>query len=121
MDDPEPGAGMLAGLKLDVTPEGKPLADSEIAASNPSKTAVVIVAVPELPAGTVSDAGFASTEKFALLPDHGVPPVKSLVRVVSIDAMTAVFDTISPSSRFSVSEAFEKFSEPTNTWASGLP
>ena len=121
VDDPEPGAEMLVGLKLAVTPAGKPLADSATAASNPSKTAVVMVAVPELPAGTVSDDGFASTEKFALLPDHGVPPLKSLVKVVSIDAMIAALDMISPSSRFSVNEALEKFSEPTNTWASGLP
>ena len=112
---------MLAGLKLAVTPEGKPLADSATGASNPSKTAVVMAVVPELPAGTVSESGFASTEKFALLPDHGVPPMKSLVKVVSIDAMIAALEIISPNSRFSVSDALEKFSEPMNTWASGLP
>ena len=41
---------MLAGLKLAVTPAGRPLADNAIAASKPSKTVVAMAVVPELPA-----------------------------------------------------------------------
>jgi hypothetical protein len=46
VDEPEPGEGILAGLKLAVTPEGKPLADSAIAPSNPPEAVAVIVDVP---------------------------------------------------------------------------
>ena len=81
-DDPDPGAAMLDGLKVAVTPDGKPLADRETAELNPSKTWVVTVVVPELPASTVSESGLARVEKLALLPDQGVPPVKSLVKVL---------------------------------------
>ena len=63
VDDPEPGAGMLAGLKLAVTPEGKPLADRAIAESNPPEMAAVIEEVPELPGATVSEAGLAESAK----------------------------------------------------------
>lgn len=43
VDDPEPGAGMELGLKLTVTLLGWPLADKEIAESNPPEIVVVIV------------------------------------------------------------------------------
>ncbi len=46
---PLPGAAMLPGLKLAVTPEGKPEADNEIAELNPPLTEVEIVLVPEPP------------------------------------------------------------------------
>ena len=46
VDEPEPGEGILSGLKLAVTPEGKPLADSAIAPSNPPEAVAVIVDVP---------------------------------------------------------------------------
>ena len=46
VDDPEPGAGMELGLKLTVTLLGWPLADKEIAESNPPVTALVMVEVP---------------------------------------------------------------------------
>jgi hypothetical protein len=48
-DEPEPGAAMEVGLKLAVTPVGKPLADSATAASKPSTTAVVMLEVPFAP------------------------------------------------------------------------
>ena len=73
---------MLDGLKLAVTPDGRPLADSETAELNPSNTAVVTVVVPELPAFTVSESGLAWVETLPLLPDQVVPPVKSPVSVL---------------------------------------
>ena len=43
---PDPGAAMLVGLKLAVTPVGMPLADKAIALSNPPEIAAVMVDVP---------------------------------------------------------------------------
>lgn len=63
VDDPEPGAAMLDGLKLAVTPDGSPLADSETALLKPPEMVLVIVEVPELPAATVTEPGLADSEK----------------------------------------------------------
>lgn len=49
---PFPGAAMLPGLKLAVTPEGRPEADNEIAELKPPLTEVEIVLVPEPPWAT---------------------------------------------------------------------
>ncbi len=49
--------------------------------------------------------------------DVGVPPLKSLASVVWMLERIAAFVVTMPSSRFSVSEALEKFSEPTRTLA----
>ncbi len=68
VDDPDPGAAISAGLNVAVTPEGKPLADSEIALSNPPEMAAVMVELPEPPWATVRDAGLADSEKFGALP-----------------------------------------------------
>ena len=46
---PLPGAAMELGLKLVVTPAGRPEAESEIAELNPPLTVVEIVLLPELP------------------------------------------------------------------------
>ena len=46
---PLPGAAIEAGLKLAVTPEGKPEAASETAELKPPLIVVEIVLVPELP------------------------------------------------------------------------
>jgi hypothetical protein len=46
---PFPGAAMELGLKLAVTPEGKPEAESETAELNPPLTVVEMVELPELP------------------------------------------------------------------------
>ena len=46
---PLPGAAIEAGLKLAVTPAGKPEALKEIAELKPPLPAVVIEVVPELP------------------------------------------------------------------------
>jgi hypothetical protein len=43
---PEPGAGIVLGLKLTVVPEGMPEADRLIALLKPPMTVVVIVEVP---------------------------------------------------------------------------
>jgi hypothetical protein len=48
-DVPEPGALIELGLKLPVTPEGKPVAEREIAELNPPETAVVTVTYPLWP------------------------------------------------------------------------
>ena len=63
VEDPEPGAGMLAGLKLAVTPEGKPPADNAIAELNPPEMAAVMVDFPEPPGATVTEVGEADSEK----------------------------------------------------------
>jgi hypothetical protein len=60
---PLPGAAREAGLKPAVTPEGNPLADSEIAELNPPLTVVEMVVVPELPWATDRLAGEALTAK----------------------------------------------------------
>jgi hypothetical protein len=59
VDFPEPGAGMVLGLKPTVTPIGYPVADKEMAESKPPETAVVIVDVPELPLATLIFVGDA--------------------------------------------------------------
>jgi len=61
---PEPGAAMLLGLKLAVTPDGKPVADRLTAWLNPLSNVVVTVDVPEFPCWTVSDVGDTASVKF---------------------------------------------------------
>ena len=56
---PEPGAAMEVGLKLTVTPEGCPLAESAMAELKPPETAVVTVHEPLLPATTETEVGEA--------------------------------------------------------------
>lgn len=46
---PLPGAAIEAGLKLAVTPEGRPETESEIAELKPPLVAVEMVVLPELP------------------------------------------------------------------------
>jgi hypothetical protein len=60
---PEPGAGMVLGLKLNVVPAGAPAADRLIGLLNPPLTAVVIVELPCVPCARLSDAGDAETVK----------------------------------------------------------
>lgn len=54
------------GLKVAVTPDGRPLADKVTAELNPPETVLVIVEVPELPPVTVIDVGEALRVKLAL-------------------------------------------------------
>ncbi len=60
---PEPGAGMVAGLKLTVVPDGMPEADRLIALLNPPLTVVVMVDVPCFPWLTLREAGEAEIVK----------------------------------------------------------
>jgi hypothetical protein len=62
---PEPGAGILAGLKLIVVPDGAPEAERIIALLKPLLIVVVSVEVPCLPCITLREAGEAEIEKFA--------------------------------------------------------
>src|SRR5947207_6269809 len=67
-DEPEPGAGMGAGLKFAVAPEGSPLADNATEELNPPETVAVIVELPEPPTAILSDAGDAAIEKLGDAP-----------------------------------------------------
>ena len=49
VDDPLPGSAIEVGLKLAVTPVGRPLADKEIAPLKPFSAAVVTFVVPAAP------------------------------------------------------------------------
>ena len=64
-DDPEPGAAIEEGLKLAVTPEGRPDADRETAESKLPETVEVMEVEPELLWSTVSELGEALREKLA--------------------------------------------------------
>src|SRR5271166_5136467 len=64
---PEPGAGMVCGLKLTVVPVGTPEADRLIELLNPPLMAVVIVELPWFPCATLSEAGEGETVKFGWL------------------------------------------------------
>jgi hypothetical protein len=60
---PDPGAGIVDGAKLTVTPLGCPVAEKATAELNPSLIEEVMVAVPELPAATATLVGLAASEK----------------------------------------------------------
>src|SRR5271167_3952318 len=60
---PVPGAGMLAGLKFTVVPDGAPELDRLIELLKPPLIAVVIVEVPWFPCATLSEAGEAEIVK----------------------------------------------------------
>jgi len=62
---PEPGAAIEAGLKVAVTPVGKPLAEREIAELKPPATVVVILDVPEPRRATETEVGEAESVKLA--------------------------------------------------------
>jgi len=62
--DPDPGAEMVLGLKLAVTPEGNPVADRLTAWLKPATTLDVMVALPELPCWMESEDGDAAKVKF---------------------------------------------------------
>ena len=56
-DVPEPGAAIEVGLKLPVTPDGKPVADKAIDALKPPEMAVVTTAYPLWPRRREPDVG----------------------------------------------------------------
>ena len=55
--DPEPGAPIDAGVKLDVTPDGTPEAENVMAALNPPDTFVVTTAYPLCPLSRYPEVG----------------------------------------------------------------
>jgi len=69
VDVPDPGAGIVVGLKLMVTPEGAPAADNETEELKPPEPAVVIVTLLDLPGLTVSAVGDALMVKSGLAAD----------------------------------------------------
>ena len=54
---PDPGAARDDGLKLEVTPEGTPVAEKETAELNPPETLVVTVAYPLCPWSRYPEVG----------------------------------------------------------------
>ena len=60
---PEPGAGIVLGLKLTVVPVSTPEADRLIELLKPPLTVVVIVEVPGVPCMTLREAGEAEIVK----------------------------------------------------------
>ena len=63
---PLPGAAIEVGLKLAVTPEGRPEADNAIAELKPPLTVVEIVLLPELPWATDKLVGEALKVKLGV-------------------------------------------------------
>ena len=64
------------GLKLTVTPDGWPLALSEIAELNPPVTELVMVEVPALPCTTETELGEADRLK----PEPPEPPASAVIK-----------------------------------------
>lgn len=75
---PEPGAAMLVGLNVMVTPVGAPLADKATAESKPPDTVVEIVELPLFPRTTVTELGEEDIAKSGLL----VFPARALISPV---------------------------------------
>lgn len=69
VEEPEPGAGIVLGLKLTVVPAGAPDADKAMELLNPPLTVVVIVEGACDPWATVSEVGAAERLKL------GEPPL----------------------------------------------
>jgi hypothetical protein len=63
---PLPGAAIEVGLKLAVTPAGRPEADNEIAELNPPLTEVEIVLLPDVPWATDKLVGEALKVKLGV-------------------------------------------------------
>ena len=63
VEEPEPGAGIVLGVKVNVCALPSPTAVNAMAELKPLETAVVITAVPVPPFETVIDVGDALTVK----------------------------------------------------------
>jgi len=68
VESPEPGAGEVTGLKVAVTPVGRPEADHVIAASNPPERTAATVVLPLPPCCTVTEPGEMLMLKFGVGP-----------------------------------------------------
>jgi hypothetical protein len=68
VESPEPGAGEVMGLKVAVTPVGRPEADHVIAASHPPVRTPATVVLPLPPCCTVTEPGVILMLKFATGP-----------------------------------------------------
>lgn len=66
VEDPEPGAEIDVGLKLALTPDGRPDADNDKAELKPPETVVEMVELPEPPWVTETDVGEALMAKFGV-------------------------------------------------------
>jgi hypothetical protein len=66
VEEPEPGAATDVGVKVAVTPDGRPLADKPIAELKPFSAAVVTVVLPDFPRTIVNEVGDALMEKSAV-------------------------------------------------------
>jgi hypothetical protein len=98
---PLPGAAIGLGLKLAVTPVGRPAAESDTAELKPLLTAVEIVVLPELPCVTDSPGGDAVTVKsgaVAGLTDRAtvvvwvVPPPLAVTVTIEVPVVAVVLD-----------------------------
>ena len=63
VEAPEPGAGMVLGLKLTLIPDGMPEAERLMLLLKPLLTAVVMVEFPCVPCTILSSVGEAKSEK----------------------------------------------------------
>jgi len=66
VEEPEPGAATDVGLKLALTPEGRPDADKDTAELKPPEIVVDTVELPEPPCVTDTDVGEALMAKFGV-------------------------------------------------------
>ena len=78
---PDPGEGMLAGLKVTVTPVRAPLLDIAMALLNPPEGVAVMTDDPLDPVCTVTDAGLGVRVKLGELPEV-------TVKETDVDAVT---------------------------------
>jgi hypothetical protein len=77
LEDPEPGAAIVVGENVTVTPVGWPLAVKDTAPLNPPDTVLVIVDAPFPPCATDTEPGEADKLK---LGDVDPPPASAVIK-----------------------------------------
>jgi hypothetical protein len=97
LDVPDPGAGIVLGLKLTVVLVGTPEADNPTALLNPPPIVVVIVDVPCVPCIKLNKAGLAAMVKLGCDAVTVKLTVVVLLRLIVLDgvAPAAVAATVS--------------------------
>src|SRR5207244_8157708 len=90
LDVPLPGAAMLVGEKLAVTPAGTPEALSDIALLKPPATAVDTVVAPLLPLATLTDVGDAESVKLGVVVALIVKPTEVACESVPLAPVTVI-------------------------------